>query len=130
MWHSTHTIKKQEHLPDHCTRCGLWLDIGEHSDNTREGYNYNEIALEPCRGARYFGRGGHPLFIPYDLPPKLKMPKFWKGIWCNCRVSISIGYDLARWRYTGLFCHACDSEYITSKEHCHCAVCGGVCQVG
>ncbi len=137
-WHESHNVEHSRPF-QRCGRCGLYLEISngklETWNRVREGYDYFDLAAGPCTGRRYFSKNGSPVFIPYDLPPKRKMPKFWHSDWCSCEKNghgeaLSIGYELARWSYKGMFCHACDTEYTSGKEHCHCAGCGGINQVG
>ena len=137
-WHSSHQVFTPREGEEHCTKCGLHVGKGML-------YDHSEYAPQPCNPShwhKYTNRDGITELSPYFIPPGELIPmpppkqlrklrKFWKPHWCICDPGhFSVGYRLARHRDAGDFCIACDSEFITSKHHCHCAICGGVDQVG
>lgn len=137
-WHPSHKVETPREGEEHCVKCGIRLGKDRLDD-------YSEYAPEPCNPShwhKYTNRDGTVELVPYFIPPGeifpmpspaelRKLRSFWRPGWCTCIDSyFGIGYDLARHRGAGDFCIACDSEFITSKHHCHCPVCGGINQVG
>lgn len=102
---------------------------------------------EPCKPSGYFSKSFqgtlHPFYLrgrgdeevqpmpDRDILARLK--QFYTKEWCKCddgAGEFSIGYNLCRLQYFGLFCIACDSQTITGSQHCHCGACGGITQTG
>ncbi len=133
-WHKSHELKTDTPIKL-CVKCGI-------SDHHLGCKPFLEAE---CKPSGYFFQGHYKTGQP-NTPMHLmdrevrpspnastiqKLAKFYTEDWCTCGDnSFSVGYSLARYSYSGLFCIRCDTENVTSREHCHCAACGGICQTG
>ena len=131
VWHNSHELN-----PPSPVKLCLKCVISDHH------IDYEKYIEAECKPSGYFFKGRNEPNKPLHLMGKVILPrpdfttvqhlaKFYTQAWCGCgNTNFSLGYSLARYQWSGLFCIACDTENVTGKEHCHCGACGGICQVG